>query len=93
MKRATHYIPSPVEPWELKICDKCCLTIKDVQDGKMFWNPNERAVFVNICRNCFELWDHKRKERANKYREQFAEIKAKETTHGGNNVPLQETNR
>jgi len=62
-------MPSKVLAGETRLCDKCGLPILSVQDGAMFWNPNPRAYDRNICRNCYEVWQHDRDERRNAWRE------------------------
>ena len=62
MGRKAHFIESKLETFEGALCDKCGLRIREVQDGKCFWNPNPRARDRNICRNCFEVWSHERAE-------------------------------
>ena len=52
MGRKAFFIESKLEVFDYATCDKCGLKIKDVQDGKCFWNPNPKAIDRNICRNC-----------------------------------------
>ena len=74
MKRKAWFIESKLDVFDFATCDKCGLLIKDVQDGKCFWNPNPRAYDRNICRNCYEVWRHEREERARVWREKYASL-------------------
>jgi hypothetical protein len=33
------------------------MRIRDVADGKRFWNPNPNAVDRHICRDCYDRWN------------------------------------
>lgn len=69
MKRKAFFLESklPVRDWAC--CDKCGLKIKDVQNGKCFWNPNRRARDRNICQNCHDVWQQKREDAQRHWKE------------------------
>lgn len=75
MGRKAFFIESKREVFDWLLCDKCGLRVKDVQDGKCFWNPNPRARDKNICHNCYDVWQHERTFGNILWREKFAELK------------------
>jgi hypothetical protein len=56
------------------VCDKCGLKIKDIQDGVRFWNPNPRAIDKNICRNCYDVLQHNKRVKWEKWQTKYLEI-------------------
>jgi hypothetical protein len=73
-----HYILSKHEPYPSRACDKCSEIISSVQGGKMYWNPNPRAVYINICSNCFDLWASKKREKVKRWKMRRAALRALE---------------
>ena len=74
MGRKAYFIESKFDVFDYVTCDKCGLLIKDVQDGKSFWNPNRRAHHRNICQNCYQVWQHEREEGYRRWREKHAAL-------------------
>jgi len=74
MGRKAFFIESKLEVFDYATCDKCGLKIKDVQDGKCFWNPNPKAIDRNICRNCYDVFRHEREERWRRWQEKHAAL-------------------
>ena len=74
MGRKAYFIESKLEVYDYATCDKCGLKIADVQDGKCFWNPNPRARDRNICRNCYEVWQHEREDGWRRWQEKHAAL-------------------
>jgi hypothetical protein len=74
MGRKAFFIESKQETKEWHLCDKCGLRIKDVGDGKSFWNPNPRAVDRNICRNCYDVFQHEREEGRRRWQDKFSAL-------------------
>lgn len=75
MSRKPFFLESKLEYFEYSTCDKCGLKIKEVQDGKGFWNPNPKAQDRNICRNCYEVWQHKIEEKRRLWQEKYIALK------------------
>lgn len=71
-KKKAHFIESKVEPFQFSECDKCGLIVREVQDGKQFWNPNPKARDRNICRNCYDVFNHKKEEGRRIWKEKHA---------------------
>jgi hypothetical protein len=59
-KRRPFFIESKLEVFDWSDCDRCGQNIKQVEDGKCFWNPNDKARIKNICRVCYERWFEER---------------------------------
>ena len=74
MGRKAFFVESKLEVYDYATCDKCGLKIQEVQDGKCFWNPNPRARDRNICRNCYEVWQHERTEGWRRWQEKHAAL-------------------
>ena len=76
MRRKAFFMESKLETFSTSECDKCGLLIKKVQDGKTFWNPDPGARGRNICRNCFNVFTHAKKEKYRIWREKHEELEA-----------------
>jgi len=74
MSRKAYFIESKIEAYANSPCDKCGKTIAKIQDGKCFWNPNPRARDRNICRNCYEVWQHEREEGWRRWQDKYAAL-------------------
>jgi hypothetical protein len=75
-----YFIESGFPAYATRPCDKCGLVILNVQDGKMFWNPNTKAAHRNICRNCFDVWRDKKEAGWKAWRKKHEELTAQQTT-------------
>jgi hypothetical protein len=56
------FMESKNETPEWATCDRCGLKIKEVQDGKTFWNPSPRARIRNLCQHCNDVRIQKNEE-------------------------------
>jgi hypothetical protein len=72
--RKSFFVESKTAAFDNSVCDKCGLRIKDIQDGKGFWNPNPKAIDRNICRNCYDVWKHDREARWKTWQEKHAAL-------------------
>jgi len=84
MGRKAFFMESKLDVFDYATCDKCGLKIKDVQDGKCFWNPNPKAIDRNICRNCYDVFRHEREEGWHRWQEKHAALEhtANAEAHG-----------
>jgi len=82
MGRKAFFVESKLTVYDWATCDKCGLKIKEVQDGMSFWNPNPRARDRNICRNCYDVWRHERKEGWERWREKHEALEHAEPSRG-----------
>ncbi len=80
MGRKAYFRESKARAYASAACDKCGLQISSVQDGQGFWNPNPRARDRNICRNCFEVWQHEREEGWRRWQEKHAALEQNTAT-------------
>ena len=83
-KKKAFFRESKQEPFQGSLCDKCGYVIKEVQDGKCFWNPNPNAYDRNICRNCFEVWQRKRDDGYQRWKDLRAEMESGDATETEN---------
>jgi len=80
MARKAYFVESRLDVYDYATCDKCGLKIKEVQDGKCFWNPNPKAIDRNICRNCYDVFRHEREEGWRRWQDKHAALEHTDNT-------------
>ena len=82
-KRNAYFIRSKITLNDEFPCDKCGMSINEVNKDESWWNPNPRAHHRNICANCHSVWAYEREERHRLWRDKYQAMKAQ---NGGKSV-------